>query len=213
MIIEGLLPLDKAKNADVYKQMVEHHNGFDGWDWKLQQRNFLELAAVAKIAGSQLKGSRCIDVGSGTGEMSAFLRKRDISGYIGIELLDTSITQAKSKFPQEEFIHGDFLSNPFSEEFDFAFASGALTVEYESHNWDVVESMLTKMWRLSRVGLAFNYITDEVPDHETYPCLYVYSASQMGELCGDIASGGLVQTNRSSYDWQAHVYMYRPHVK
>lgn len=191
--LETLSEMDITRNGRVFEVTTESY-GENGWPREHQFNNFGLLAEIAKLSGKPFKGTHNLDVGCGTGDLSVFLKQQGARGYFGIDLLEPFITTARKRYPKERFLVGDFLAADIDEEFDFAFCSGALGVAFSSGNWRVAEAVLTKMLDLSRVGIAFNFISDLTP-----PAIirvakghFFYDIDRMTNMCRVISGGGKV---------------------
>lgn len=191
--IDALSERDITLNRNAY-QVTTASYGQNGWPKEHQLKNFNHLAFIETISGQPLRGSHCLDVGCGTGDMSAFLRKKGVAEYLGIDLLESSVAIARKRYPKERFTLGDFLATPIDETFDFAFMSGTLSVTMSSGNWRVAESLITKMLDLSRVGVAFNYISDQTPKvlQEMATEYFFYFTPRMTHMCQALSGGGTV---------------------
>jgi SAM-dependent methyltransferase len=157
---ERLSISDQRVNAAAYDSL--RFRGFpDGWPKYIQQSNFEILAMIEDETGTPLAGASCLDVGCGTGEMAGFLKERGIGDYLGIDVLSPSIEAARSKYPRTPFRQGDILVEPQGETFDFVFCSGAITAKLPCGNYEYLERMLSRMWELANVGVAFNYLAND----------------------------------------------------
>lgn len=148
-----------------YKQLYDLYGKSPkalGWDKGKQFLRFHELTSLW-----QLKGSSILDVGCGFGDFIQFLKLReiDIFRYHGIDLVEEFLIAARKAHsgPQNTFRRGDLLSLPFGEQFDFCIASGTFNLKMEGvDGYDYIESNLRKMFDLSRVGIAADFLTDRV---------------------------------------------------
>ena len=182
---------DQAANARVYRYLKTWWGRPDGWFGKMQQDNFEILEAIEGLAGIPLAGSSCLDVGCGTGELFPFLIDRKVSSYLGIDVLSASIVEARQKYPDGVFRQGDFLVEPRDERFDYVFCSGALTAKLPSGNYEYMQRMLTRMWQLSRVGIAFNYLTDD--NERGSPDVFTFSREKVLDICRRVVPDGAIE--------------------
>lgn len=193
-----------------YKQGV-----IDGWDKQDKKYNFAHLLKIAKLAKLPMKNASVLDVGCGTGDFVPTLRSLHIKSYRGVDIYRPALKLAQEKFPQEQFQYADILSKKFSGKFDFVFCSGALSVRLkEIDNYDFLESMIRKIWKMTTYGLAFNLLTDEdkAPDDN----LFYYHLPLVEVMCKNIAPGASVRTKKTPIktpgyedDAQAHCYIFR----
>lgn len=196
---------DIAQNTKIYDLYRDEFSWIDGWPKTDQLNNFRLMAKIQNLTRVPLKGSSCLDVGCGTGEMSSYLHKKRIRKYVGIDIYERSIIEAREKYPEEEFIVGDIIQGIIDEKFDYIFASGALSIKLKTGNYDFLESMVKAMWKQTNVGLVFNFLTSDDPewDHN----LFFYDLNRVIDICQTIDYDAILYTHKDNKLYQAHVYM------
>jgi SAM-dependent methyltransferase len=198
---------DINRNASLYDEYINGWKMPNGWHPGNQVYNFRALIRLSELTGIPLKGKDILDVGCGTGDFSAFLRKKQINYYVGIDIYKPSLDEARKLYPTETFIEGDLLTGIISEKFDYAFCSGAFTVKLSHDNYEFLEAMITKIWELTKIGLAFNVLTDDDTDQDQD--LFFYNPMRVLQICHDIAPDAVYGAEKTPYLSQIHVYMYR----
>jgi SAM-dependent methyltransferase len=200
--------IDIHKNHKIYDAYINDFHMEDGWLKGNKEYNFFELVKLAKLTGVPIRGKKCLDVGCGTGDLSALLRKHGMRDYIGIDIYKPSLSTARKRYPNETFVLGDFLAGDVTGVFDYAFCSGALTVKLTTeNNYDLLYSVVGKMWEMSRIGLAFNVLTDE--DRFQDPSLFFYKPEKVEKVCRAIEGRSKIIITPTQHVAQIHVYMYR----
>lgn len=189
--IERLGLLDQKENARVYRKYKTWWGCPDGWFGQVQQDNFEILKLIEGFASVPLVGSSCLDVGCGTGELFPFLRDRKVGSYLGIDVLWPSIESARQKYPDGAFRQGDVLVEPRDESFDYVFCSGALTAKIPSGNYEYMQRMLRRMWELAGVGIAFNYLNDEIALTDSN--IFLFSRGKVLDICRDLAPDAKIE--------------------
>ncbi len=177
---------DRKITEDLYQYFLQHGED-DGWGEKDKYGNFQELIKIENYSKHPLKGSSILDVGCGTGDFSAFLRGYEVKSYLGVDIVKLSIQLAKLKYPKEKFKTGDFLRLNFTEKFDFIFFSGTLAATLLSDNYSVMSSFITKMWKLSRHGVAFNCLIKRSPT-DSDDLLFLYDLEHVLSICKNLTS-------------------------
>lgn len=200
-------PKDIVQNTKLYDEYVNVLHMQNGWDDWSQLENFNAMRKIVNFTGIPLTNTSCLDVGCGTGDLSKFLRTWNIKGYTGIDIYKPFLEQAKKTYPDELFIEGDLLQRRFKKKFDYVFCSGALTVKLSVDNYDFLESMVTKMWALSSIGIVFNVLTDEDP--HPHPDLFFYNINHVMDICYNIAPDANLFVARTNRFAQAHFYMWK----
>lgn len=181
--LEGLIEADISNNATLYCEFAGPN---DGYSSGVKQYFYKNLIEISKVAGTSLVGLTCLDIGCGTGDMSAFLRRRGISSYVGVDIYGPSLRRAKMKYPDEVFLNMDILRDtPGSA--DLVFCGGALFTKMAScDNYDFLEAMVARMWQFSRVGVAFDFQTPSANCH-LRDLIFKYDPQRVLEICRLVA--------------------------
>lgn len=203
--MEGLSEPDKQRNDALY-DIFRRVENLDAWSEEHKEQNYHNLAKIAEFAGTPLDGTSCLDVGCGTGDLSGFLRQRNVKDYLGIDIYEPSLDAARKKY-DERFENRDILVWDPEEKFDYAFSSGALSTRLDSDNNAFLEKMVKRMWELTNIGVSFNFLTEEPPQKE--PELFYYSVDRVMAICkGIVSSNGKVLLEMNQEGSEAHVYLY-----
>ncbi len=206
------IKLTNAEIAHNKKLYDEYHIAYhmdDGWDTGNKESNFIDMAEIAIYTGIPLSGTKCLDVGCGTGDLSLFLRKRGVKDYLGIDIYEPSIKKAEKKYPDETFLFKDFLAAPIRRKFDYAFCSGGVTIKLpDTNNYEFLRATIEKMWRLTSIGIVFNILTDD--DDDPDDDLFFYSADTVKKICREIVGEeAKIIMEKTPGIFQMHFYLYR----
>jgi SAM-dependent methyltransferase len=156
---------DLKNLIDRYSRRFESF-GYDprtlGWDKGKQMVRFELLTSQI-----DLRGKRILDIGCGFGDLNIFLKLcyNDDYEYVGIDPVPKLIECGRKMFvrPGVQFHCGDFLSENFSGDFDYAIASGVFNYKLAfEENYDFIKSVMQKAFALCREGLAFDFLSDKV---------------------------------------------------
>lgn len=130
-----------------------------GWGNGGKKRQFLRFKILFEI-GIQ-KNDSVLDVGCGFGDFYGFLRSNGWQGeYLGIDINNNILKVAKSRYPDIKVLCVDLLNYKRFKKFDFVIESGIFNEKFEfSSNLDFIEKMLNKMFRISRKGIACNFLS------------------------------------------------------
>lgn len=110
------------------------------------------------------------DLGCGTGELLAHIRRRGLGNitYIGADRSALAIAHARAKFPGAAFIEID-VNAPDADldeiACDYLVANGLFTAKFElSHEqmWSFLTATIERVWPVVRRGLAFNAMSKAV---------------------------------------------------
>ncbi|GIW61911.1 MAG: hypothetical protein KatS3mg089_0763 [Patescibacteria group bacterium] len=200
---------DRQINNDFYSYFIRHHQD-DGWGDKDKYGNFELLCKIVDFTNSSLMNASVLDVGSGTGDFSEYLRKQGIKEYVGIDIFPMSVDLAKMKY-NETFICSDFLDYKFQRRFDYVFSSGAIAAILDTDNYQILTAFVSKMWRLAEKGVAFNFLTREYTK-ENDDELFLYDFDEVLRICRNIVKSAPIKyvQNRAGDNnefLQTHIYL------
>jgi SAM-dependent methyltransferase len=146
------------------RRFAEH--GYDprtlGWDKGKQQIRFRILTSQYDF-----RGKRVLDIGCGFGDLNQGLQRRagQEYSYHGVDLVPALIAKGKDLYPagNTSFSCADILSEDFTDNFDYAVASGLFNFTFKDvANYDFIEAVINKALSLCRDGLAFDFLSDKV---------------------------------------------------
>ncbi len=183
-------PQDKINNHRIYSLYLQIGVD-DGWSKKDKWENFKTLVEIAALTRTSLQGSAILDVGCGTGDMVQFLENKNIKEYVGVDIFSPAIEKAQQKYPDQKFIAEDFLRLSLKKKFDFVFCSGALTTVLETDNYEILQPWISKMWKLAKIGVAFNFLVDNKANEDT---LFLYDPERVIGICKEIAPEAHIKT-------------------
>lgn len=127
-------------------------------DMELQERRMEVLADVG-----DLRCSKVLDFGCGTGHLLAFLRTRlAFQGeYVGYDLSAEMIAIASNKFPGIRFERRNILTQGVPEDFDHILINGTF-FNRVTDNWGLMTELLGRLFPRTRKALAFNALSTYV---------------------------------------------------
>ena len=181
--------VDIGRIKDFYEDYFQKAQTSCGW-------SSLESATESYIAASDCSKQdwktikSVLDVGSGEGHFSSYLRtKRQFKGkYTGLELLPKSHETALKLYEQDplsEFICDEFLGYDFgNQKFDWVISLGALSVKQEQQK-EHDKTIIKKMIGLANYGISI-YINDvqklDEDDLDVLPYLATHNLSDFINL-------------------------------
>jgi SAM-dependent methyltransferase len=122
-----------------------------------------------------------LDVGSGLGDLFAFLQQHEISArYTGVDILPEMIDRARRRFPEARFECVDILSDEgWEEAFDVVYASGIFNLRMED-NMRFVKRAAERFAELT-TGLCVANFLSESSENKEAPYFY-YSQGAIDAL-------------------------------
>lgn len=152
---------EKKKIIELYEGRLDKY-GYNhktiGWgDLESQQLRFEILSKIANLDNSSI-----CDLGCGFGDLYKYLNNMyDKIDYLGIDISEKLILEAKKQYPDVKFKVDDILEHKVSEKYDYVLSSGALTYKTENHEM-FIENMLKAMVNMANKGVAVNFLSSYV---------------------------------------------------
>lgn len=142
------------KVIDYYKELNKYDNDYDKVGWHSgedgQKNRFKVLLDIGVKDGDSI-----VDFGCGLGDLYGYLRDNNYKvKYIGVDICDFLIEQAKEKYPKGKFVTINSL-NDVSSNFDWFIASGVFTYGYKIK--EVLE-VFKQAFNMCNKGLSFNML-------------------------------------------------------
>lgn len=133
-----------------------------------QERRMRILSAVGDISTAKL-----LDFGCGTGHLLNLLRAEcGFTGeYVGYDLCENTLDEARRKFPQTRFERRDVLADGMREDFDYVLINGVFNNQV-SDNWRWMTATVRELYSHVRCACAFNALSTYV-DYQDQGLFYV----------------------------------------
>jgi SAM-dependent methyltransferase len=201
-------PLVDSLVAHYEEKLRAHGPTARGMDWKDEASQRLRFAVLCDVA--PLAGRSVHEVAAGAGHLCGFLREREPGAlYSGSDPSAAMVAAARRLHPGVEFEQRDLLEDPPEAAFDVVLCSGLFHVKlaHPEAEWRrFVEQGVRAMWRMCRVAIAFNLMSDRVDFR--VPELHYASPAESFELCRSELSPFV--TLRHDYPLHEYtVYVYR----
>jgi ubiquinone/menaquinone biosynthesis C-methylase UbiE len=148
--------MNSKKVISKYDELIKkygHSPQALGWGFQKgkQSLRFQILCEIGSLSNSSI-----LDVGCGFGDLYGYLKHKKIPvKYSGIDLNKKMIEIGKIIYPQTKFETRDILMHKITKKYDWVFASGITTFGF---NYNLVKKMLTEMLRISKKGVAINFV-------------------------------------------------------
>lgn len=150
-------------------RITRRRENYDILDWasaESQQVRFAVLLREIDLAGKSL-----LDVGSGLGDLWAFIKPRRLGvDYVGVDLLDEMVRVAERMHPDARFFQADLFKEDLFEnkQFDVVFCSGMLNLNL-GNNLAFLPLAVTRMLDLAAEAVVFNLLhTRQAGRDKTY---------------------------------------------
>ena len=145
-------------NASHYAALLRRHGDTPAAaQWSDQETQDRRLNVLCEIG--DIRTSRILDFGCGTGRLLTVLRARGFSGtYVGYDVAPAVIEAARAKYPGVTFECRDILAQGVGGDFDYVLLSGVFNNRH-SGSREFVEGVLTTLSSHCQKGLAFNALS------------------------------------------------------
>jgi SAM-dependent methyltransferase len=169
MIEQDDLGLILQRYRDRYSQFGFSEQAV-GWGPKGRQRMRYEvLLSYWRLN----KPSVLLDLGAGFGSGCLPFFESGGENYIGIELFDSFVARGRAEFnafgDKFHLIEGDLGALEFFPDADIVVASGLFNSKFSKmDNYQFIEQIIAKALKCSRLGVAFNFISDHTDFKEEY---------------------------------------------
>ena len=198
------------------KKYAEYGATPEGVDWgsdpadnHLRLDRMLAILELGYCQSSNEKPS-LLDAGCGYGSLLDLIQKRGITvDYCGIDMCASMIEDAKSKHKDSEWLVGDVLSLEGSRRFDYVVCNGILTQKLGTSikAMDLyMQTIVTRMFELCRVGVAFNVMTTHV--NFMAPNLYYKNPLEVLGWCMSTLTSR-IRVDHAYPMYEYTVYLYR----
>ena len=143
-----------------YEKLLEKYGySIKSLDYRSETSQKTRFDVITQIGISN--DNSLLDVGCGFGDYFNYLKQRGIKNvkYNGIDLTDKIVNVAKEKNPLANVVQGNVLDLPDDKKFDYVVSLGVNGVK-TGDNWDNLTSVLDKMWKLCKKGIAYNAVSN-----------------------------------------------------
>ena len=197
---------EQARVVAAYTERLRVH-GKDvrslNWGSKASQESRFEVLLEAGIQS----GMSVLDVGCGLGDFYQWTIDRGIDiRYSGLDVTPGMVDSCKDRFPENDFHCGDITEwLPENEPvYDFVIASG-IFYDRPASGYQYMQKAVRSMFRISRIGIAFNAITalaDKADENEFLP-----RVGELAELASTLTKSFVLRHDYHPCD--ATMYLYK----
>lgn len=119
------------KVIDYYKELNKYDNDYDKVGWHSGEEGQKNRFKILLDIGVK-DGDTILDFGCGLGDLYGYLRDTDYRiKYMGVDVCDFLIEQAKKKYPKGKFVTINNLDDITNSNIDWFIISGVFTYGYK----------------------------------------------------------------------------------
>lgn len=166
--------IPEKRKISYQKTFLKYGPTFKALQWKDEKAAFLRYENLIKDL--EFEGKKIVDVGCGFGDIILFIRKKAKNfRYIGIDIVPEFIKEAKKRYPEGEFIVGDYHRK--IKKADIILCSGVLNRKSKNPYRERFKE-IEFLFSFAQKALAFN-MAGSFPQPENLPHLKVYYADAL----------------------------------
>lgn len=164
-----------------------HGAGAQGVGWKNEEAQHVRFEQLLKVIYS--KGLFTInDIGCGVGDLSAYISAKKIEyQYVGYDILNEMITQAKLKYPENGSRRFEQVNDLAQmKEADYCVASGIFNLKFElsEESWkEYIIETIRILHDKSKLGFSFNALTSYSDKDFMKPELHYSNPTWLFDYC------------------------------
>lgn len=173
--------------------------------WGDSVKQTFRFAEIARFLPNRT--ASILDVGCGNGEFALFLNSHGHTGpYVGIDINDALLAEAKSYYPSLEFHNADIMAGEYTSQHDHVVASGVFNADF-GQDIGYVFSFIEVMFNICTTSAIFNCITTHT-SHVDKDAFYVDPALMLDFLLKNVSS--CVELRHGIVPYNYTVAVHRP---
>ena len=190
-------------NINYYDTLIKQH-GYDikSLDWsskKAQEDRFKILTDIGDLSGCKI-----LDVGCGFGDYYKWLKKQEIQvNYTGIDINPNFIKMAREKTSGDFHVSSLLAHQKPINSYDYSLASGIFHLIIDKP-YEILESSIKKMLAMSKVGVAFNLLSDVHPNKDEGE--FYANKNRVINLCESLGTKTEIVDNYHIADFTIYLY-------
>ena len=143
---------------DLFQQSYEKYGySHSALQWTSRQTMDNRFEALTRTIDFENKS--VLDVGCGFGDIIPFIEKKTKKfNYLGVDLVEKIVLEARKQYPKYEFTSGDYFANPIKRVFDIVLTSGTLNGNLGPETLEFRLKAIEVMWEHTCAICAFNML-------------------------------------------------------
>ncbi len=167
-----------AQNTDVFDKIISRHKeeyqkyGYDEKSlcWSKQRQN---IRFCALTEGFDLQGASILDIGCGFGDFNKYLAQIGVTeyDYLGIDINEDFIAEAKNIYKGREFVCANFLDYTLPKNFDYIITSGIFNYfDVSKNDYEYAKNVMAKAYANCNKAIAFDFLSDKTDYKDDCSC-------------------------------------------
>ena len=179
--------------------------------------NTLEKRLSILFEVGNLKNSKILDFGCGTGYLYSYLKKKiKFNGeYVGYDISNEMIDFAKKKYKKARFENKNIFKDKINERFDYVLINGTFNYRFKK-NFSWIKKTLKILFKKTDKAIAFNNITSYVDYKDEL--LYYAKPEKIFNYCkSELTPMDLLrldyQIKKNKLPYEFTTYIYKTKIK
>ncbi len=166
-----------------------------------------------------LKKSKILDFGCGTGYLYEYLKKKiNFKGeYVGYDISNEMVNFAKKKYKKARFEKKDIFKDKITEKFDYVIINGTFNYKFDN-NFKWIEKTLITLLKKTNKGIAFNNLSsyvdykDKILYYEIPEKIFNFCKTKLSPLV-TIRHDYQIKNNKVPYEFTTYIYKTKIRVR
>ena len=159
-----------------------------------------------------LKNSKILDFGCGTGYLYEFLKKKyKFQGkYTGYDISSEMIKLAKKKYTNARFEKKDIFQKSINEKFDYIIINGTFNYKF-NNNFNWIKKTLKILFKKTNIAIAFNNLSsyvdykDKILYYENPERIFKFCKSELSPFV-TIRHDYQIKIKKMPYEFTTYIY-------
>ena len=200
---------EDQENIATYDELLSKHGvSFKALDWGSRESQILRFKILSEIGVGD--DDSVLDIGCGLGDLYEWFQSHGINvDYTGIDITDSLVKAAATRFPDTKFFTRNILENETAGPlYDYVVASGIFAKRIQGGE-EYMFLMIEKMFSLCQKGLAFNSLNRQSSslDDDDFAVL----PEQMEKFCRSLTPHVTIRQDYHPNDMT--IYMRKEQIK
>ena len=169
--------------------------------WNTRESQRIRFQVLTEIG--HLDGCSILDVGCGLGDLYGFLKEKGLGvEYIGVDLSENMVAQARRNYPDVTFLQGD-ISTQRGRQYDYVMGSGVHFIDAQEE-LPITKSLLKDMFALCVKGVSTNFLSRYSPKEDGIS--YYFSPEEMFSFAMSLTRGVVLRHDYKFNDFTLYLY-------
>ncbi len=143
-----------------------------------------------------------LDVGCGFGNIIPFIAAKSTGfQYTGIDLTKEFVEEAEKRYPDYEFVTGNYFKKPLPGKFDIILCSGALNGNYGKGTAEIRKRAIRMLFNHCKVAIAFNMAGGIFPVNKENSIICYANSMEILKYCATLSKRLILRNHYHDKDF------------